>query len=143
MEEVNEEICYAILRNKKGNFISSFFHLSNAWKYAENIMGANLRKEINGNNVISNSPEEFALGQNYPNPFNPSTRIDYQLPTKGNVTLRIYDILGRLITTLVDKEQDPGYYNVIWDASKYASGIYIYAIKSGSFTSSKKLILLK
>ena len=106
-------------------------------------MGANLKKEVNGNNVISNIPEEFALGQNYPNPFNPSTKIEYQLPAKGNVTLRIYDILGRLVSTLVDKEQDPGYYNVTWDASKYASGIYIYAIQSGSFTSTKKLILLK
>jgi hypothetical protein len=143
MEEVNEEICNAILRNKRGFFISSFNHLTNAWKFSENIMGANLKKEVNGNNVISNIPEEFALGQNYPNPFNPSTKIEYQLPAKGNVTLRIYDILGRLVTTLVDKVQDPGYYSVTWDASKYASGIYIYAIQGGSFTSTKKLILLK
>ena len=84
-----------------------------------------------------------SLDQNYPNPFNPATTINYQLPEKNYVSLKVYDILGNLVTTLVDQEMDAGYYNVNWNASQLASGIYIYRIISGSFVSTKKMILMK
>jgi hypothetical protein len=88
-------------------------------------------------------PEEFSLDQNYPNPFNPSTTIKYQLAEKRHVTLKIYDLLGREMATLVDGQEEPGYKSVRWDAAGFASGVYFYRLDSGSFTSIKKLLLLK
>jgi hypothetical protein len=143
MTRTDSSLARAIRLNGNGNYFLSFVNLYAAWVFEQNIMGANLKKEEESNTITSILPNEFALSQNYPNPFNPSTTIDYQLPVKGYVTLRIYDVLGRLITTLVDKEQDPGFYDVTWNASKYASGIYIYSIQSGSFISTKKLMLIK
>jgi len=104
------------------------------------MMGANLKKETD---EIALLPKEYGISQNYPNPFNPATTINYQLPEKNHVSLKIYDILGNLVKTLVDDEQAPGYYNVTWNAGGLASGVYFYRIMSGSFVSTKKLILLK
>ena len=106
-------------------------------------MGANLKKIAADENSVKNLPKEYALSQNYPNPFNPVTRIDYQLPEKNHVALRIYNILGEVVATLVDREMDAGYYSVNWDAGNLASGIYFYRLNSGSFISTKKLILMK
>ena len=89
------------------------------------------------------TPKEYALAQNYPNPFNPSTTIRYQLPKDGMVTLKIYDILGSEVATLVNQEKIAGKYEVNFNASSVASGVYIYRISSGSFSASKKLMLLK
>ena len=88
-------------------------------------------------------PTEYGLDQNYPNPFNPATTINYQLPENNQVSLKVYDILGNLVSTLVDQQMDAGYHSVNWDASQLASGIYIYRIISGSFVSTKKMILMK
>lgn len=88
-------------------------------------------------------PQEYHLSQNYPNPFNPSTTISYQLPIAGLVTLKIYDLLGREISTLVEEEKLPGYYQTIFDGSKLASGVYLYRLQSGSFNSTKKFVLMK
>ncbi len=88
-------------------------------------------------------PSKIALEQNFPNPFNPSTTINYQLPEKGYVTLKIYDILGNLIKTLVDQEMDAGYHSVRWNAGGLASGVYFYRLSAGTFVSTKKLLLLK
>ncbi len=90
----------------------------------------------------------FTLLQNYPNPFNPSTTISYTIPTNTkngtvNVKLTVYDVLGREVVTLVNKEQNAGSYKVIFDASKLNSGVYFYQLQSGNFTKSKKMILLK
>ena len=88
-------------------------------------------------------PKEFKLQQNYPNPFNPVTTIEYTIPANSNVTLKIYDILGKEITTIVDKYQTQGSYIVNWNASNYSSGIYVYKLTAGSFIESKKMILSK
>jgi hypothetical protein len=88
-------------------------------------------------------PEDFSLDQNYPNPFNPSTTIKYQLAEKRRVTLKIYDLLGREMATLVDDLEEPGYKSVRWYAAGFASGVYFYRLDSGTFTSVKKLLLLK
>ncbi|RJP62265.1 MAG: T9SS C-terminal target domain-containing protein [Ignavibacteriales bacterium] len=91
----------------------------------------------------------FALEQNYPNPFNPVTTIKYSLPVETGhapslqVTLKVFDILGKEVATLVNEEQQPGYYTISFDASKFASGVYIYQLKAGSLITSKKMILLK
>jgi hypothetical protein len=88
-------------------------------------------------------PSEFSLSQNYPNPFNPETRIKYQLPKTGHVSLKVYDILGRAIVTLVNETKTPGRYEVVFNGSELASGLYIYQLKSGSYVEAKKFLLLK
>ena len=88
-------------------------------------------------------PNLFSLSQNYPNPFNPTTKISYSIPHTITATLKVYDVLGREITTLVNGEKSAGNYEVDFDASKLASGIYIYQLRAGNFTSSKKMLLLK
>ncbi|HUI29394.1 MAG TPA: endo-1,4-beta-xylanase [Candidatus Acidoferrales bacterium] len=88
-------------------------------------------------------PTEFALSQNYPNPFNPSTTINYQLPVHSRVTLKVYDVLGREVATLVNERKDAGYYNVSLDAGDLPSGVYFYRIETEKFTDVKKFILIK
>ena len=88
-------------------------------------------------------PFSFSLQQNYPNPFNPTTIIKYDLPKEGFVTLKVYDMLGREVATLVNKEQSAGRYVATFDASGLASGIYFYRISAGKFVQTKKLILMK
>ena len=88
-------------------------------------------------------PTTFELFQNYPNPFNPSTVIRYQLPVAGKVELKIYDVLGREVERLVDEMQEAGNYEVEWKATKYSSGVYVYRMQAGSYSQTKKLILMK
>jgi len=88
---------------------------------------------------------EFGLQQNYPNPFNPSTEISYQIPAKGFVTLKVYDMLGNEVSTLVNEWQESGSYNAQFTTNgrRFASGMYFYTLTAGKFTNTKKLILLK
>jgi hypothetical protein len=88
-------------------------------------------------------PNRFALAQNYPNPFNISTVIHYQITTTSNVTIEIYDILGRKVETLIEEEQPSGYHRAIWNAESKSSGIYFYRIQAGDFVESRKMMLLK
>ena len=88
-------------------------------------------------------PTEYSLKQNYPNPFNPVTTISYDLPKSSDITLRIYDIIGRLVETLVNQHQIAGNYQVQWNASRYSSGVYFYQIKAGDFHYVKKMLLIK
>lgn len=88
-------------------------------------------------------PEGFNLKQNYPNPFNPSTIIEFSLHERGNVTLKIYDMLGRELTTLVKEQLNAGTHRVIWNASGFASGVYFYQLTVGSHSATKKLHYLK
>jgi len=103
-----------------------------------------------GVSSVTQLPTEFILEQNYPNPFNPSTTIKYSIPIVETrrgvsplVTLKIYDILGREVTTLVNKEQNPGNYEVKFDASTLSSGLYLYRISTSGYTTTKKMILLR
>jgi hypothetical protein len=89
------------------------------------------------------APERYELFQNYPNPFNPSTIINYQLPTANHVTLKIYNVLGQGVTTLVDGEQLAGYHEAVWDAISIPSGVYYYQIHAGNFTNVKKMMMLR
>jgi tetratricopeptide (TPR) repeat protein len=88
-------------------------------------------------------PTEFALHQNYPNPFNPTTTIKYDLPIETRVTLKLYDLLGREVRTLVDRQMPAGFHQATVDGSALASGVYLYRIDAGSFTHVRKLVLLK
>lgn len=93
--------------------------------------------------VDINGVTDFALGQNYPNPFNPATVINYQLPVNGLVTLKVYDVLGKEVITLVNEEKPAGVYEVNFNAADFASGVYVYKLQAGDFVSSKKMILTK
>jgi hypothetical protein len=95
------------------------------------------------NNSGNPAVTSYELMQNYPNPFNPSTMIKYQLPKSGFVNLKVYDILGREVATLINENKIAGFFEVNFDASKLSDGIYIYQLKANDFVSSKKMILLK
>lgn len=88
-------------------------------------------------------PFQFSLSQNYPNPFNPTTEINYQISESGLATISVFDVLGRVVTTLVNEKKEVGKYSLRWDATIFASGIYFYQLRSGNFVDSKKMILLK
>ncbi len=96
--------------------------------------------EFNNNNKI---PTGYELLQNYPNPFNPTTTINYQLPENGFVTIKVYDMLGKEIATLVNGNKTAGYHNVTFDAGRLTSGIYFYTIRSGDYFQVKKMLLIK
>ncbi len=89
------------------------------------------------------NPGSFLLEQNYPNPFNPSTVIGYQLSAVSHVTLKVYDVLGREVATLVDEVQKMGSYEVEFDGSRLPSGVYFYRLQAGTYSRTKKLVLLK
>jgi len=91
----------------------------------------------------SGLPVEFAVEQNYPNPFNPATKIAYSLPVTGKVALKIYNLLGREVLTLVDENKQAGRHEVLFDASTLPSGLYYYRLQSGSFDQVKKMVFLK
>lgn len=119
--------------------------------FASFVSGALLRSDIS--TQVSENPSlqpiTFGLRQNYPNPFNPATTIEYELPTRGNVSINIYNSIGQLVRTLVSGEtKEPGAYSVTWDGSdnrgsRVSSGAYFYTLRSGEYVSTKKSILLK
>jgi hypothetical protein len=96
--------------------------------------------------ISSEIPQKFALYNNYPNPFNPVTRINFDIPNLSGdkkVQVAVYDILGNQVEMLVNQELTAGKYSAIWNAENYSSGIYFYRISSGSFTDTRKMILVK
>jgi len=90
-----------------------------------------------------NAINTYSLSQNYPNPFNPSTKIKYSIPETGYVKLKVFDILGNEVATLVNEEKAPGNYTAVLNASSFASGVYIYRLQAGSFMKTRKMILVK
>ncbi len=89
------------------------------------------------------TPNAYNLYQNFPNPFNPSTVINYQLPMNSEVTLRVYDMLGRVVAILVNERENAGNYSATFDGGRLASGVYFYRLNAGSFSLTKKLVLMK
>ena len=100
--------------------------------------------EMVGNSARSMAiPKTLLLGQNYPNPFNPTTEISFGVPKDEKVTLAVYDLLGRRVATLVNGEIGAGFHTVTWDASRLASGVYIYRITAGNYVQSRRMLLMK
>ena len=91
----------------------------------------------------SDKPESFILFQNFPNPFNPVTKINYVLPHPGYVTLKVYDVLGNEIKTLINEEKNSGRYEVSFDGTSMASGVYFYTLRAGDFVQCRKMLLIK
>ena len=92
---------------------------------------------------FTSNPLDFYLFQNYPNPFNPVTKIRYDLPSDGKVSIKIYDINGRLISTLVNENKTAGRYEMEFNGDNLSSGVYYYKIESGSFYKVRKMLLIK
>jgi hypothetical protein len=88
-------------------------------------------------------PSVYSLHQNYPNPFNPSTTIEFSIPQSGFVSIEVFNTLGQVVGRLVNEELQPGKYKTSWDASGFPSGTYFYRLQSGSFSETKKLILVR
>lgn len=111
-------------------------------KFAAINLGYNFEnlKKITSSEQI---PEEYYLSNAFPNPFNPVTQIKFSIPKDGFVTLKVFDILGREVATLINEDKSAGAYTANFDASGFASGIYFYSISSGSFHQTKKMILAK
>ena len=99
-----------------------------------------IQEEDNTNTQI---PTNITLYQNYPNPFNPSTRIKFSIIHSDHVAMKIFDILGKEIETLLEEELSPGIYEINWDASTLPAGVYFYRLQVGSFVQTKKTIILK
>lgn len=112
-----------------------------------NILYGDTSTIIGIHTISTKVPESFSLSQNYPNPFNPSTKIVFSIPsvetTRWVVSLKVYDMLGREVTTLVNQQLSPGTYEVNWDASNYPSGLYFYTLSAGEYSETKKMILIK
>jgi hypothetical protein len=135
----NQEVKMRFLINK--NVTAQCFMVDSHTKVDKNSLSK--LSEYEEIDFISETIKEYALDQNYPNPFNPSTTIKYQIPIAGMVTLKIYDVLGKEIALLVNEYKDKGRYNINFDASYLASGVYIYQIKSNEYTSSIIMMLIK
>ena len=88
-------------------------------------------------------PRAFSLGQSFPNPFNPSATISYSVPGPTDVTIKVFDEIGREVTTLVHGKKAAGNYSVVWNASRYASGVYWYRMTAGSYSETRKMLLIK
>ncbi|NLT51936.1 MAG: T9SS type A sorting domain-containing protein [Ignavibacteria bacterium] len=91
----------------------------------------------------ASQPTEFALKQNYPNPFNPTTKIEFSIPAENNVEIKVYNILGMEVATLLNEHKQAGTHNVEFNANALSSGIYFYKISSGNFSAIKKMTLLR
>lgn len=146
----SQKFVIAQLISRDSGNLKSVTKLKQLTNYVRNFYEQNF--PIGINQISSSVPDKFYLAQNYPNPFNPSTTIKYEIPndfsplTKGGlrgVSLKVFDLLGREIITLVNEFQSPGTYEVTFDGSSYASGIYFYKLTVGDFTAVKKMILIK
>ncbi|HSP86891.1 MAG TPA: T9SS type A sorting domain-containing protein, partial [Ignavibacteriaceae bacterium] len=123
ISEINSDIIY--YRLKQTDFDGTF-------NYSQVV-------EVKNNYI----PAEYSLFQNHPNPFNPATTIQYQIPKDGLVTIKIYDILGTEVKTLVNEQQSIGRYTINFDAGDLASGVYVYRVQINDFIATKKMMLVK
>lgn len=131
-------------RNREGQIGWSPFDNDAGWRDPSKWMYTWLgNTDVISTDVKDELPLQYSLDQNYPNPFNPTTQIKYSIAKAGVVTLKIYDILGRQVADLVNRHQEAGKYTVDFNASRLASGVYIYRIESNSFNSVKKMMLIK
>jgi len=131
------------------NLLQKVFFINENTGWIAGVNGIILRTANDGHLITSNEdrisslPDKYFLSQNYPNPFNPSTTISFHLPETGFVSLKIYDLLGNEVKTLINEERHVGEYSVKFDGSNLSSGVYFYRLASGNFSETKKLLLLK
>jgi glucuronoarabinoxylan endo-1,4-beta-xylanase len=119
-----------------------------SWKAQESFELAHIDSVLTGKITVgvqtaAQSPQKFQLQQNYPNPFNPSTTIGYQLPAGSHVTIKVFDVLGREVVTLVNERQTAGEHSIVFDASHLPSGVYFNSITADAFHQVRKMVLVK
>ncbi|GAB6283408.1 MAG: hypothetical protein STSR0008_21740 [Ignavibacterium sp.] len=127
----------------EGTFNGKIIFYSNSPFSPDTILISGIGKNVVDVKDDINIPKEFALSQNYPNPFNPSTKINYQLPVDSYVSLKIYDVLGKEVITLLNEQQSAGFYQKEFNAKGLSSGMYFYKLEAGNFVQIRKMILLK
>jgi hypothetical protein len=119
----------------RGSYVFNFFD----WSFADTFT----KGEVSAANLSATLPERIVLYNNYPNPFNPTTTISYAVASRQLVTLKVYDVLGKEIATLVNEEKPAGGYEIEFSATSLPSGIYFYRLQAGSFVETKKMVLMK
>jgi len=137
----NEDRANLIEIDGKGNVIIAGY--ANQAGHNEDFMAVKYSQTVGVAQVSSHIPERFSLSQNYPNPFNPVTNIEFRIAESGFVSLKIFDLLGKEVTTLVSSNLTPGFYKYDFDASGLPSGVYFYQLSAGDFTETKKLTVVK
>jgi hypothetical protein len=129
-----------VFQSYNGNHSNQLLNRFNtAFRFLDTIMNRTVR--VSDNYVIQ--PESFSLLQNYPNPFNPTTKINWRSPVSSRQTLKVYDVLGNEVVTLVDEYKPAGSYEVDFKASNLPSGVYFYQLKAGKYVETKKAILMR
>ncbi|MFA6440407.1 MAG: T9SS type A sorting domain-containing protein, partial [Bacteriovoracaceae bacterium] len=136
IENINDAAATAAIHSQFGSINPLYY---DRWDFAAEVA----KDPVSVAKTDASVPTVYALDQNFPNPFNPTTTISYALPNSGLVTLKIYNVLGQEVKALINAVQDAGTYHATFDASQMSSGIYFYRLESGSFTSVKKMMLLK
>jgi hypothetical protein len=131
-----KEYCNIRCLETDNNYIYAGVRYASVWR-------RQLSEIIGVQNISTQVPDKFFLYQNYPNPFNPNTTIKFQITRSGPVVLKVYDILGKEIETLLNEQKAGGIYSVSWDASKYSSGIYFYRITVPDYTETKIMLFIK
>jgi hypothetical protein len=134
IENINDANATATVASQFGSIDPVFF---DAWNYTTQSPVTGVQQ------IPSGIPLAYNLDQNYPNPFNPSTKITYSVKATGNVSLKVFNILGQVVATLTEGKQDAGTYSIVFDASRFSSGVYFYQITAGNFVATKKMMLLK
>ncbi|MBK6912342.1 MAG: T9SS type A sorting domain-containing protein [Ignavibacteriales bacterium] len=133
----NNQIVFSWMDNRR----------SKGWNIYGKVVGWDWNGVTSVSDQGNNLPKEYVLEQNYPNPFNPGTKIKFSIPNVGTglamSVLKVYDVLGREVATLVNEEKPAGSYEVEFDASKLSSGVYYYKLSAGSFVETRKMILMK
>jgi hypothetical protein len=133
LESKNGSNWYSVLPKPCINCMSVGYYSLNSNNSQNNSKGLN----------TTNTPDKYSLLQNYPNPFNPVTTIKYQIPVSGMVTLKIYDISGKEVASLVNETKSAGSYSIQWSANNFSSGTYFYKIEANGYTETKKMLLVK
>lgn len=136
---VSPHVSYRLVNNDSCMTLWTTYSQLSVW-VASGCTGTQITGITNNRNII---PNKYSLEQNYPNPFNPSTTISFGLPKAADVNLIVYDITGRVVAELVNGKLDAGMHSINFDASRIASGLYFYSIKTSDFTETKKMMLIK
>ncbi len=132
-------IAYVLFNEKtQGNHNASIENV-----IARNSGNLDLEVSFAGSNTGVGVPKTFSLNQNYPNPFNPVTKIEYAVPNDMKVTIKVYDMIGREVSVLVNEIQKAGYYSVEWNGNQLSSGVYFYKMQAGDFNAVKKMLMIK
>ncbi|HEX2786315.1 MAG TPA: T9SS type A sorting domain-containing protein [Ignavibacteria bacterium] len=134
---------YSITTNSGGSGFYASSNLSLTGCVIDNIVYGDTNSSSTNITNISNIAHDYQLSQNFPNPFNPSTKIKFQIPKSSFVSLKIYDLIGREVETLVSENLNTGEYQVQWNASNFPSGVYFYKLQTDNLTETKKMLLVK